>query len=419
MTDSFLTHSMIAERALFDLQNELTMSRHVYKGYNSEFAGSGAVGRFKKGSSVTIHLPNKFRAKSGATIDTVDIQEQSTTVSVDQHYHVAWDFLETDLTLSIEDFSKKYIRPGTITLANKVDYDGCGEYVNVYNLVGTAGTTPSTFGVLAAAAARFANEAVPDMDRVAICSPKTLWVGLADGELKGVFHQGIVDQLLRKGFAGKFATMDFFQDQNVRSHTVGTWDAGSTGVMNGVTAEGASSLVTNGWAASTAILKQGDVFTIADVYAVNPISGDKWEGDELRQFVATADVTSDAGGNATISISPTIYSASAAEDYLPYQTVDAVPVNGAALTVVGSDATAYPQNLLFHPDCFALTMVPFEKPKSAGQSVMWAQASDPQMGLSITVCTAFDITNYKEVTRLDILYGWDTIQANYGIRLIG
>jgi len=404
---------MIADRALFDLQNELTFSRNVYKGYNSEFK---SVGRFKKGNSVTIALPNKFRTKTGPTLDVVDVQEGSTTITVDEHQLVGMDFLETDLTFEIEDFSRKYIRPATIALANKVDADGCEEYVNVYNMVGTPGTTPSTFGVLADAAVRFSNEAIPKEDRVAVLSPKALW-SLADGELKGVFAPGMVESLLRKGFSGRYALMDFFEDQNITTHTVGAHSG--TPVMNGATAEGATALNIDGWPNTTTVLKKGDIFTIAGVYGVNPVSGKVWEGNELRQFVVTADAISNGSGETAVSIAPKIYSSAATEDYLPYQTVGTLPANGAAITVVGTLSTGYPQNLLFHPNCFALTMVPFERPKSAGQSVMWAQASDPQMGLSITVATAYDITNYKENTRLDILYGWDTPQPEYGIRLVG
>jgi len=413
--DTFLTHSMIAERALFDLQNNLTMAQNVYRGYNSEF--QTAIGGYKKGNSVTVHLPNKFRTKAGPTLDTVGVQEQSTTVTVDVHRHVGLDFLEIDLTLSIEDFSRKYTNPATIALANYVDLGGCSEYVNIYNEVGTVGTTPSTFGVLADAALRMDNEAVPRMDRVAILSPKAHW-SMADGELKSVFQQNIVDTMVRRGFIGNFALMDFFMDQNIQTHTVGTWDAGSTGVMNGATAEGATSLVTNGWAATTAILKQGDILTVAAVVGVNPISGAAWEGNELRQFVVTADVSS-VGSDATIPISPKIYSSAASEDVLPYQTVVTLPQTGAALVVRGSDATGYPKNLAFHPDCFALTMVPLKRPKSAGQSVMWAQASDQQLGLSITVSTGFNISSYLENTRMDILYGWDTIRPELGVRITG
>lgn len=415
MADVFLIHSMIAERALFDLENQLTLSRHVYKGFNSNF--NAPIGGYKKGASVAVQLPNKFRAKSTAAIDTVEVQEKSTTITVDVHNHVAWDFLETDLTMNIEAFSKKYTRPATITLGNLVDLNGCLEYKNIYNMVGAPGTTPSTFGVLADAALRMDNEAVSRVDRVSVLSPKAHW-SMADGELKGVFQQNIVDTLLRKGFIGNFALMDFFMDQNIATHTVGDFTTGApTPVMNGATLEGATSIVTNGWGGGNDLHK-GDILTIAAVAGVNPVSGMVWEGGELRQFVVTADIV-DTGADMVIPISPAIYSSAALEDDLPYQTVDTLPQNGAAITVIGTSNGMHPQNLAFHPNCFALTVVPFEKPKSAGQSVMWGQANDPQVGLSITVCTAFSVTAYLEYTRLDILYGWDTPEPNYGVRIFG
>ena len=416
MANTLLTHSMIADRALFDLHNNLAMGGKVYRGYEGEFGTP--IGGYRKGDSVTVHLPNKFRAKDGATIDKVDIQESSTTVTVDTQKHVAMDFDETDLTLSVEDFSRKYINPATIALANIVDVDGLAEYVNIYNALGTPGVTPSTYGVLADVAQRFSNEAVPADMRCGIWSPKAIWK-MSDGELKSVFSTGIVESMLRKGFRGNYATMDHYEDQNVSAHVTGTHETGSTPVMNGATAEGATSLATNGWANSTTVLKKGDVFTVAGVYGVNPVSGIVWEGNELRQFVATADVTSNGSGEATIPIAPTIYSSAANEVNLPYQTIGTVPANGAALTVLGSEATGYAQNLAFHRDCFALTMVPFKKPRSAGSSVDWAQASDKQMGLSITVATAFDIDTYFEATRLDILYGWDTVRPELGARIYG
>ncbi len=417
MANTILTHSMIADRALWDLMNELTFAKNVYKGYTSEFH---AVGRYKKGSSVTIQLPQKFRTKSGATmdLDLVDTLENSTTVTVDQQNHVAFAFTGQELTLDIEDFSRKYIRPATIALANKIDYDGLGEYVNVYNQVGTPGTTPSTFGVLADAAQRLDNEAIPREDRCAVLSPKSHW-SMADGELKSVFQQQMVDTLIRKGFIGNYALMDFYMDQNVRSHTVGTHGTDSPLVNDGSATEGDTTITADAFTASTVVLKEGDIITVAGVNAVNPVNGQAWEGSQLRQFVVTSDVTSNGSGAATIPIYPTLYSSLATEAYLPYQTVDALPANNAAITVVGTSATAYPINMIFHPNAFALTMVPFEKPMSAGESVQWGAASDDQLGAAITVATAWDQTNYKESTRLDVLYGWDTIEPNYAVRLIG
>jgi len=417
--DTFLTHSMIAKRALFDLQNQLTFSRHAYKGYSAEF--HSAIGGYKKGNSVTIHLPNKFRAYDGPLFDDIHgIQENSTTVTVDKHKYVGMDFLETDLTFNIADFSRKYIRPATIALANKVDADGCGEYVNIANLVGTPGTTPATFKALADAALMMDNEAVPRVDRVSVFSPKAHW-SMADGELKALFNQQLVETMVRKGFIGKFALMDVYMDQNITSHLVGNHDADWGAIENPVTfAEGATSIITDSWAGlTTGILNKGDIITIAGCAAVNPISGSVWEGSPLRQFVVTADATDDGAGNSTIAVWPRVISAAGGVDLLPYQTVDAFPVAAAEVQVVGTSEITYPQNLCFHPDCFALTVVPLATPKSANKSVMWAQTTDPQMGLSITIATGFDLVNYDENTRLDILYGWDTPRPELGVRITG
>lgn len=416
MANTILTHTMIADRALFDLHNNLVMGRKVFRGYEGEFGTP--VGGYKRGDSVTVHLPNKYRAKDGATIDKVNTVENSTTVQVDVQKHVALDFSENELTLDIEDFSRKYINPATIALANIVDKLGLLEYVNIYNAQGTPGTTPSTFGILADVSERFSNESVPKDMRCAVWSPAAIWA-MSNGDFKGVFNANIVETMLKTGFQGYYALMEHYEDQNVQTHTTGTWSTGSTGVMNGSTAEGATSLVTDGWANSTAILKKGDVFTVAGVYGVNPVSGDVWENNQLRQFVATADVTSDGSGNATIPISPKIYSSAAGEDFLPYQTVGTLPANGAAITVKGTETTGYAQNLAFHRDCFALTVVPFKRPRSAGSSVDWAQTSDKNMGLSITVATGFDIDTYTEATRLDILFGWDTVRPELGQRIFG
>jgi len=414
MANVTLTHDMLANRALFDLQNRLTFSRNVYTGYSSEYH---AVGGYQKGDTVRIQLPNKYRGSDGATQVISETKERNTTVLLDTQKHVSWRFTAKELTLDIENFSKKHIVPGTIALANLCDVDGLAEYKNIYNQVGTPGTTPSTFAFLAEAEETMDNEAIETEPRHFVMSPKTKRT-LRDGELKSVFNQPMVDQLIRKGFIGNYSGFEMHMDQNVSSHTVGAH--GGTPLMNGATAEGATSLVTDGWTASTAILKKGDIFTVANVNAVNPISGQAWEGSQLRKFVVGADVSSDGSGNATITITPTIYSSAAtATTFLPQQSIDTLPANGAAITVIGTASTAYPINMFFHPNAFAMTMVPFDAPASAGQSVMWGSATDEQLGLAISVSTAWDQAEYRESTRIDILYGWDTIEANYAVRGIG
>lgn len=413
MANTILTHDMLAQRLLIDLKNQLTFSMKVYRGYRDEYH---AVGNFKKGSTVRIELPNRYRAKDGATLDLVDTYETSTTVVVDTQKHVALTFTGQELTLDIEAFSRKHLVPAAIALANKVDNDGLAMYTGIYNQMGTPGTTPSTYKALTDCAERLDNESIISEGRVGVLSPGATW-SMADGELKSVFDQQNVRKLTEKGFQGStYAGIDLYMDQNVATHTVGN-HGGSPNVAT-APSEGDTSIALQGFNAGDTLLT-GDVFTIASVAGVNPVSGDAWENNQLRQFVVTADATADGSGDVTVSISPTIYSSAAGETYLPYQTVNDLPAVGDEVTVVGAANGAYAQNLIFRPEAFALTMVPFERPRSAGQSVAWAQATDEDIGLSITLTDSWDATNYRNITRADILYGWDVIQPEYAVRLTG
>jgi hypothetical protein len=177
--------------------------------------------------------------------------------------------------------------------------------------------------------------------------------------------------------------------------------------MNGTTTTGATTVVTNGWSGSNTV-KEGDIFTIGATNAVNPMSGAS--RGELRNFVVTADNT-DTDANMTIAVSPTITYTSTD----PYSTVDAVPLPTAALTFVGTESTAYPQNLVFHPNAFALVTVPLEIPANTWS----ARESDPDAGLSIRVVKQYAIDTDKEVIRLDILYGKKTLYPEMAVRLWG
>ena len=423
MSDTILTQDVVASRILFDLFNDLGFTRQVFRGFNTEF--QTAIGGYKKGDSVRVQLPSRSRTVDGPDITSaiVDENELNTTVTLDEHKVTPFDFTAQQLTLDIEDFSRKYIKHRTISHANIVDALGTAEYVNIYNQVGTPGTTPSTYSFLTGVANRMDNESVPQMDRKGILSSNAIW-SMADGELKSVFDQSNVRKLTERGFQGTtYANMDLFMDVNIKSHTTGNQaaraDGSSTVQVKVQPSEGDSEIQLKGLTASTGTILAGDILTLATVAGVNPISGDAWEGNELRQFVATANAAADGSGDATVSVSPDIISSAATSKILPDQTVNDIPLVNDNVTIVGAASTAYPQHLFFNPECFAMTMVPFARPDSADQSVKWATASDDQLGLSITLASAFNILTYLEFYRLDTLFGWDTPRPNLGVRGTG
>lgn len=412
MPNTLITPSMIAKEALMQLENNLVFANQVHREYKKEFTGG-------QGATVAIRRPVKFQTSNGATMVTQDVEEKSTNITIDQRKHVGWEFSTQDLTLSIEEYSERYIKPATITLANTVDRSIASLYRSVWNSVGTPGTTPATFAAVAAAAQRLDEMAVESDMRTMAVNPAARYA-IAGNQTTLNAVGDVRRSAYERAQVGEVATFDMYSTQNVVTHTVGV--ATGTPLVNGanqnvtyanaVGATWSQTLNTDGWTPSTAnILRAGDVFTIAGVFAVNPVPGEggKQQMPYLQQFTVLADATSGAStGPAALTISPPIITSG------PHQTVSAAPADNAAITVLGTSNTAYPQNLGFHKNAFALVTVPLEMPDSAS-----FKARESYNGLSIRVIKQYDITDDVEKIRLDIMYGVKAIYPDLACRLWG
>jgi hypothetical protein len=406
MADSILTPTVIAKEALMQLDNALVMGNQVHRDYETEFTEQ------KIGSSVTIRKPVQFSVSDGATLDLQDTQEGSLTLSVDKRKHVAFDFPSVDLTLKIDMFSERYIKPAMIQLANQVDSDLLALYKQVPNWVGTAGQTINSFSDWSVGLERLDEFAVPnDGNRVGMVTP-TDYYGLANS-FTGSYVERIAQGAIEKARLPMIGGSDVFMAQNVQTHTVGAH--GGTPLIRGASQSTtyASSLTTDtmdlatdGWTTNSG-LKEGDVFTISGVYAVNPVT--KATLNFLRQFRITANVTTNvsAASATTLSISPAIITSG------PYQNVSAAPANDTAITMIGTASTGYRQNMLFHKNAFALVTVPLKAPASA------KSARQTYKGLSVRYVTDYDITNDREIYRFDVLYGVKTIDPRLATRISG
>lgn len=402
MSNSLLTISMITKEALRVLENNLTFAKGANREYDDSYAISGA----KIGDTLNIRKPARYVGRSGATLSIEDHTETSTPLVLNQQFGVDLAFTSKELTLSIDEFSDRIIKPAMATIANKVDRDGLALYKSVFNAVGTPGTTPSALLTYLQAGAKMDFEATPrDQNRSAVIDPNAQ-VNLVDA-LKGLFQSS--DQIKNQyesGNMGKTAGFKFSMDQNINVHTVGP--LGGTPLVNGASQTGAA-LLTKGWtAAAAARLKQGDVFTIAGVNAVNPQT--RVTTGQLRQFVVTADFASDASGNGSVGIYPPLTLTGA------FQTVDALPVDSAAITVLGAANTASPANLVYHKDAFTLACADLVLPKGVD---MAARISDKQLGLSARMVRNYDISNDRMPCRFDILYGWKAIYPELACRIQG
>ena len=414
MANSILTPAtapgIIAKEALFQLENNIIAGSLVHRQYKKEFV--------KIGDQVTIRKPVKFIAVSGATRTNQDVLETTASIVINNRQHVSWKFSTQDLTLTIEEYSERYIKPAMIVLANTIDRAICSAgALAFFNSTGTPGTTPNAFSFLADAARKMDDEPVPDdgMRRI-LFNPAARWAmanGMGGTGSGGIFNADMVHGMVRRGQLGQLANFDIYGDQNVVSFT--TADHAGTTLTAGATANGAVTLNIDGLTNATAVIKAGTVFTLGtaggSVFSVNDVS--KQSTGVLQQFVVTADSAAAVAGAVTIAIYPALNDGSTAST-AAYQTVSQLPADNAAVTFMGTGLTAYPQNLVFHENALALVTVPLELPDSA---VFKARAD--WRGYSIRVIKDYDIENDEEIIRLDILFGVKAIYPELGLRIWG
>lgn len=393
MTNTLLTPSLITKETLINLENNLVMAGKVNRQFENQFV--------KIGNSITIRKPNRFIVSSGPALSIQNISEPSTSVTISNQNHVDFQFSSQELTLSIEEFGERYLKPAAIALANQIDYTVFSNFSSFSNLVGTAGTLPSSFASIAAVGQRMDELAAPQEGRTLVLNPAAYW-SMANG-LVGLFVKSVAEPAL-KGFLANIANFSIYEDQNTQQHTWGQF-AGS-GAVNGASQTG-SSIVTNGWTASvTNLFLPGDVVAFAGTHQVNPQNRNST--GSLKNFVITAAVNSDGSGNATLPIFPAITTTGA------FQNTDASPANGAAVTAVTNPThgTSYFNNLGFTRDAIGLVTVPLEIPEGVDfrSREMWK-------GISMRVVRAFDINNDVFPCRIDVLFGTGMYYDDLGVRL--
>ena len=413
MANTLLTISKITNEALMVLENELTFTSEVNREYDDQFAVAGA----KIGATVNVRKPARFIGTTGPNLSVEDFNETSIPVTLNTQFHVDTQFSTADLALSLDMFSDRVIKPGVAAIANKIDRDGLVlAKNNIANIVGTAGVPPTSLLTYLTGQAYLDSEGAPrDGRRACIVEPFTS-ATIVDS-LKGLFmpSQKISDQY-EKGMMGTdSAGMRWKMDQNVVSQTFGSY-ATATLATNTATFSGS---LTSGWASSSTItisatsaaapIQQGDVITIANVYAVNPQNRQPYGTNRLRNFVVTSAVTISSGGSASVTVSPAIITAGQFQNCFVSATS-----SSAVVTPFNNTGTVSPQNIILHRNAETLACADLELPAGV---VFAGRASDKELGLSIRVVRQYTINNDSVPCRLDVLYGWAMLYPELGCRV--
>ena len=398
MSNSILTIDMITRKALEILENSLVLTRTVNRQYDDSFAVEGA----KIGSTLRIRLPDRALVTDGAALQVQDDNEQYTTLTVSSQKHIGVNFTTAELTMQLDDFAERVLKPRISQLASSIDADVANSFKYIGNSVGTPGTTPATSLVLLQAQQKLNENAAVMSPRYATVNPAAN-AALIEG-MKGLFNPvSAISKQFKNGMFGEgiLGYDELNMSQSIKQFTTGS-RAGTVTVSSSVTTEGSTTVVLTGLTTTT--IKAGDVFTIADVYAVNPQTREST--GSLYQFVALADVTASTTASVTV---PAMYSASQA-----LATVDALPVSGAAVTFLGAASTQYPQNLIYHRDAITFATADLLLPQGVDMA-----SRQVHNGISLRVVRQYDINNDRLPCRIDVLYGYSVIRPQMAVRLWG
>lgn len=421
MANALVTSTVITNEVLRIAHNASAFLGNVNTDYKEAWTGD-----VKPGSTVKARAPVQFTHRDGETASVQDITERSTDVTLQPLLGLDFAVGSTELTTSVgsngsveKAFKERYLKPAGLKLAALLDYRiGTLMKNSFHQMVGTPGTPPATFADLLNAGVPLDRMSVPrDGMRMAAIEPGAN-ASIVAG-LSGLFNnKEVLGEQYKTGIIKTGAGLDLAMSQNVPSHTVGP--LGGTPLVNGANQglinSGATdnpygattSLVTDGWTAAAALrLNQGDTFTIAGVFSVNPET--KASTGVLQSFLVTANTSSDGSGNATIVISPAIIAGGA------YQNVTARPADNAAITMTsGAANTTYTNNLIWHRDAFTFVSPKQELP--GGMDMAYQASLADEGGVSLRFVRGFDITNNKFVSRFDILWGGAVTLPNFGVR---
>lgn len=302
------------------------------------------------------------------------------------------------------------------------------------NWVGTAGNAINDVDDILTAYTRLKVNGVTDENLRAILTysdKQALGTAVAG---VAAFADGLASDTFRNSFSGSVGGIPTIFSQNVAAFTTGTRaGAGSSaalinGASQNVNYADVANSTTNGQymtqtiaidtLTGTKTLVEGDVFTIANVYAYDNRAQQTL--DHLQQFVVVSTGTSSSGAIAALRIYPAMIvpgsgSGGNVAVNTAHATVNAAPADDAPLTIIGAASTAYKPRLIVAKDAAVMSCADLSTPYS--DTMMRKSLS--KIPLSVRVWKHSDFNTGAHSIRFDCATTFNIYDRNKIIRVNG
>jgi hypothetical protein len=429
MANQFLDETVYANAMLLLVKNHLVMGKIVDTKYTNDVTD-------KNGLQIYVKRPPRFVVGDGPALSKQDIVTGSTSVKVDQYKHVHLGITDLQYVQSYNQLMRtQTMRSAASALAQGVDSYLQGmiqKFPSWVNAPGSAGSADLPFATVQQEIpvwSRLENLAVPSTDRCGVMNTNDA-AGI-QGSLIDKFMQQEAVNALKKARIPMLSDIDYYRTQATSTLTTGTRSS-TAGAIDGadqnVDYEDVKDSMTQTLVVDTLTnghtIAAGEVFTIANVFRVNPRTGQvvtsATGAAELMQFTVVNAATV-AGGEVALTISPAIIvpgtGASLAIQRVntAFATASAVPADGALITFVGAPSSSFAQRGAWHKSAIQLVSARLIMPDTGVASY----AQDEETGISIRYWRGSDITSGEHIHRWDMIYGATVTDPLLGTRFSG
>jgi hypothetical protein len=412
-SNSFQTTQYILDETFVRFVNYLSFAKIANRNLEGDFKGL----KYATGQTINYRLEERYLGGSGATATSEARVQVVRPLTIDQQFNTMIELSGFQLTFDRardQPYLDQMLNPRAKTLANLVErfIANTNFQQQTYQAYGTPGV-PVDRDTVFVTDAYMTELGIPEDGNRYFANPPRISAQLSN-DLSNVFNMTVNRGALLDGFVGHLSGFDFFKTNFLTRHTAGVGQAGGTpptgyalaGTVTGGPVTGGSTISVTGLVASQAnAFNVGDIITVAPaagVFMVNPLTYQPLS--QTAQFVVTAQVASDGGGNATIPISPTIVISGAR------QNISAAIPNGAQLY----RANTHNVSLAFHNQAVVFAAPPIKELKGGVEAV--TSYSDLYK-IALTYSLGADIRNYLQLDRIDVICGV-AINPEFAVRVM-
>lgn len=395
--------TIIAKMAAGFLEDNTQFLKSIDKEPDSTY---NQVNGYNPGDTVTISKPARFTMNTTADITSAiqDVVEEKVTLVLNNTRNVPIALTSSEIAtdLSLKSWGKRILEPMMITLADGIEAECLTAAANAtYNSVGTAGSTVFDTDQMLQASEVMQRFLTPVRDQYALLNAAARRSAI--NARKGLFQSSEeIKEQYKSGYMGQADGFEYMSNSLLPTHTRGTQATTGATVTTTLSTQGIASVNITGTSGGT--LKVGDVFTIASVFAVHPVT--KVVYPNLQQFTVTADNTASGTAYTGVTFSPAIYTTGGR------QNVDSFPQGSAAIIFVGAISTGYQQNLAYNKSAFRFISVPLVMPDGVDMV-----AQETVNGMTVRILRDYVPTTDKMILRADILYGFVAVRPEWSCRI--